>query len=122
LYHKAIFCESRIVRYSVSLTSECQSTSINPVDWKIKKGSLWFFSGWKFPQLLGADFAGKVETIGQRVTSFQVGDEVYGFINPLMGGTYAEYVVVPDSCAEIKPKNITFQDAPLPKLPNIILL
>jgi NADPH:quinone reductase-like Zn-dependent oxidoreductase len=104
------------------LLVQVYNSSINPVDWKIRKGSLWFFSGWNFPRLLGADFAGKVEAVGQRVTRFKPGDEIYGFVNPLIGGTYAEYVAVPDSCVEIKPNNMTFKEAAVVPLAGVTAL
>jgi NADPH:quinone reductase-like Zn-dependent oxidoreductase len=41
-------------------------------------------------QILGMEFAGKIEAIGSKVTKFKIGDEVFG--NTGMGlGAYAEY-------------------------------
>jgi NADPH:quinone reductase-like Zn-dependent oxidoreductase len=96
---------------SKQLLVKVYASSVNPVDWKIRRGDLRFFSGWKFPRPMGADFAGIVEALGQQVTRFQPGDEVYGFVSPLRGGAYAEYVALPETSVEIKPKNLTFEQA-----------
>lgn len=55
---------------------------------------------------LGVDFAGTVEAVGQAVTEFRVGDEVFGG----KSGALAQYVLVGDGVV-LKPANITFEDA-----------
>ena len=55
---------------------------------------------------LGVDFAGTVEAVGQAVTGFRVGDEVFGG----KSGALAQYVCVRDGVV-LKPANITFEDA-----------
>lgn len=87
------------------------SSSVNPVDWKIRQGDLQLLSGFRFPLLLGCDFAGVVEAVGSEVSQFQIGDEVYSFTNPLGGGAYAEYVSVPAASLALKPHNMTFEEA-----------
>jgi NADPH:quinone reductase-like Zn-dependent oxidoreductase len=63
----------------------------------------------------GTDVAGHVESVGKNVTQFQPGDEVFGesikgyqWTN---GGTYAEYVSVPEDALALKPAGITFEQA-----------
>ncbi|MGF1480218.1 MAG: NAD(P)-dependent alcohol dehydrogenase [Cyanophyceae cyanobacterium] len=87
------------------------ASSVNPVDWKIRKGDLQLLSGYDFPLILGCDFAGVVEAVGAEVTLFQPGDEVYGMVNPLDGGAYAEYVAAPESGTAPKPGNMSFEEA-----------
>ena len=60
------------------------NSSVNPVDWKIRRGELKLFSGWKFPRQLGADFSGIVESTVYN-SKFQPGDQVFGFVDPLVG-------------------------------------
>ncbi|WP_346292892.1 NAD(P)-dependent alcohol dehydrogenase [Sphaerothrix gracilis] len=93
------------------LKVKVQAASINPVDWKIRQGKLNLLSGRRFPKRLGSDLAGEVVACGDRVTLFQPGDEVYAFLNPLAGGAYAEYAIVPESLACFKPKNLTAAQA-----------
>jgi len=56
------------------------ASSINPVDWKIRKGLFRFITGKKFPKIIGADFSGKVVTSFE--SDFKAGDEVFGMVNP----------------------------------------
>jgi len=94
---------------------EVHATSINPVDWKIRSGSLKILTGRKFPKILGGDVAGIVLDKGQNVTLFNTGDEVYGKLNAFKGGSYAEYASVWSNQIGFKPKNLNFnQSATLP--------
>lgn len=62
--------------------------------------------------ILGMDFSGVVEAVGEKVTRFRVGDRVFGSINWLRSGAHAEYVAVPESEAIIhKPAFLTDQEA-----------
>jgi NADPH:quinone reductase-like Zn-dependent oxidoreductase len=56
----------------------------------------------------GSAMAGTVAAVGTNVTSFQVGDDVYG---ETTRGAFAEYVVVPASAIGRKPTNLTFDEA-----------
>lgn len=47
--------------------------------------------------VLGHEFAGEVEAVGDEVTRFNVGDRVFGSTMGLMQGSHAEYVCVPDT-------------------------
>jgi NADPH:quinone reductase-like Zn-dependent oxidoreductase len=59
----------------------------------------------------GSDMAGRVEAIGQNVTQFRPGDEVYGDISGCGFGAFAEYVAVPEKVLALKPANLTFEQA-----------
>jgi NADPH:quinone reductase-like Zn-dependent oxidoreductase len=69
---------------------------MNPADLKLASGEFKPAPA-TFPMVLGVDGAGVVEKIGEGVTRFAVGDEVFGqlLIAPIgSAGTYAEYVAV----------------------------
>jgi NADPH:quinone reductase-like Zn-dependent oxidoreductase len=86
--------------------------SINPMDWKIRKGEMTLMSGSKFPKQTGTDFAGIVEDIGASVSGFRKGDEVFGVVKDMMKeGVSAEYVAVPSSLIWKKPSDISFPQA-----------
>ncbi|WP_194139590.1 NADP-dependent oxidoreductase [Flavobacterium hungaricum] len=86
--------------------------SINPMDWKIRKGEMKLMSGSKFPKHTGADFAGIIEAIGSSVSNFKIGDEVFGVVKNIMKeGASSEYTAVPSSLVWKKPKNISFAQA-----------
>lgn len=62
--------------------------------------------------ILGADLAGQVEAVGQGVTGFRPGDEVFGFLPAALGrGTFAEYACVPESLLARKPAALAFEQA-----------
>lgn len=87
------------------------ASSINPIDWKIRKGMLKFLTGSKFPLILGFDAAGEVVEIGSQVSRFQVGDAIYARLDQLSGGAYAEYAAVAEKVAAAKPSNISYAEA-----------
>jgi NADPH:quinone reductase-like Zn-dependent oxidoreductase len=55
----------------------------------------------------GTDVAGTVEAVGQNVTLFQAGDEVFGTCD----GSFAEYAAPPEDTLMLKPANLTFEQA-----------
>jgi NADPH:quinone reductase-like Zn-dependent oxidoreductase len=58
-------------------------------------------------RVLGADVAGVVEAVGNDVTRFQLGDEVFGIAT----GSYAEYARAPEDKLAPKPANLIFEQA-----------
>lgn len=87
------------------------ATSVNPVDWKIRKGLLKILTGNKFPMILGFDVSGEVVEVGSTVTQFQIGDLIYACLDQITGGSYAEYSAVSQKVACLKPQNITHEEA-----------
>ena len=72
-----------------------------------------FFSGLVRPKVtvLGTEFAGVVEAVGVRVTSFEVGDRVFGF-NEGRWGAHAEYLTIrADGPIATMPAKVTFEQA-----------
>ena len=90
------------------------ATSVNLSDWEGLTGSPAYarLGGLRAPsrRTLGSDIAGVVDEVGEGVTRFQVGDEVYGDNLALMGG-FAEYAVAPESALAHKPTELTFAEA-----------
>ena len=68
--------------------------SVNPVDWKVRRGDFKILTGSKPPRILGNDYAGVVAQVGGRVTEYSPGDMVWGFAEAFKRGTYAEFVRV----------------------------
>ena len=54
------------------------STSVNPIDYKLRSGAYKDFMPLTFPAILGNDFSGLVREVGEGVTGFAVGDRVMG--------------------------------------------
>jgi NADPH:quinone reductase-like Zn-dependent oxidoreductase len=88
-------------------------TSVNPVDWKIRKGYLKDFLPHEFPIIPGWDAAGVVTAVGRSATRFKVGDEVYAYtrLPVVKQGTYAEYIALPEAAVALKPTSITLAAA-----------
>ena len=61
--------------------------------------------------ILGGDITGTVEAVGESVTMFKPGDEVYADIGNAGFGGYAEYVSVSESVLTRKPSTISFEEA-----------
>lgn len=90
------------------------ATSLNLSDWEALIGSPAYarFGGLRRPgrHVLGSDIAGVVAAVGPGVTSFAVGDEVFGDNLPRLGG-FAQFAVAPVSALAIKPAGLTFAQA-----------
>ena len=82
------------------------ATSVNPFDWKVRRG---YLAGWfnhALPLTLGWDVSGVVETAGTQVVDLRSGDEVYGMADASRNGAYAEYIVVRASQLARKPRSV----------------
>jgi len=94
---------------------QVHASSVNPVDWKLRRGLLSALWDLRFPVIWGCDFSGVVEQVGSAVTLFKAGDAVYGFkhgkVAKTYRGTYAEYVVVPESALAHKPQRLSHEEA-----------
>ncbi|GGE89005.1 NADPH:quinone reductase [Chishuiella changwenlii] len=91
-----------------------KAISINPVDIKVRNRQAPLAEDLKIysPLILGWDISGEVIKIGNKVTNFKLGNEVFGMINFVgHGKAYAEYVAAPANQLALKPKNITHVEA-----------
>lgn len=85
---------------------EVISSSVNPVDWKQRKGNHRFLFGKNFPIILGYDVAGKVIAKGESVTRFEIGDLVCGVLSKKSYGKgLAEYASGNESLFARIPQN-----------------
>ncbi|MGB5632040.1 MAG: zinc-dependent alcohol dehydrogenase family protein [Waterburya sp.] len=86
------------------------ATSINPVDYQTRRGD--YKELVELPAIIGVDISGVVEAVGESVTNFQIGDEVY-YSPQLFGdsGSYAEYHVADENIVAHKPANISHVEA-----------
>ncbi|MBT2385861.1 NADP-dependent oxidoreductase [Streptomyces sp. ISL-11] len=83
-----------------------RAAGVNPVDWKTRgRGS--YYTGDTTPFGLGFDVSGTVEAVGDGVTLYAPGDEVYGMPRfPHPAGAYAEYVTAPTRHFAPKPRGL----------------
>jgi NADPH:quinone reductase-like Zn-dependent oxidoreductase len=92
------------------------ATTVNRTDSGFRAGKPFFIrllTGLPRPRvtILGTEFAGTVEATGRGVTSFRVGDRVFGF-KGLPFGAHAEYLAIPqDGFLATVPANLSFEEA-----------
>lgn len=88
------------------------ASGVNPLDTKISQGK-GAHARQPFPAVLGMDLAGEVVAVGEGVTSFQIGEEIYGMAGGIGGqqGSLAEYIAVDANLISRKPNNLSMREA-----------
>ena len=88
------------------------ASGVNPLDVKIRTGNA-AHAKVPLPAILGIDLAGVVEKVGEGVTRFAPGDEVYGMAGGVGGlpGSLAEFSAVDADLLAIKPSNLSMVEA-----------
>ncbi|MBW1960333.1 MAG: NADP-dependent oxidoreductase [Deltaproteobacteria bacterium] len=85
-----------------------RAISVNPVDYKMRKGLIPS----ELPVVLGRDVVGTVDAVGENVSDFKTGDEVFAvLIGPRSNGAYAQYVTTPVDFVCPKPNNLSAEQA-----------
>ncbi|MGF1728517.1 zinc-dependent alcohol dehydrogenase family protein [Photobacterium kasasachensis] len=89
------------------------ATSVNTVDTMIRQMGKELPLSPELPAVLGMDFAGTVEAVGEGVTEYAAGDEVYGCAGGLadLQGSLAEYMLADAKLIARKPKNLSMREA-----------
>ncbi|MEO0887152.1 MAG: zinc-dependent alcohol dehydrogenase family protein [Cyanobacteria bacterium J06648_10] len=89
------------------------ASSVNTVDTMIRKMGKELPLSPDAPAILGMDFAGTIEAIGEAVSTYSIGDEVYGCAGGLadLPGTLADYIVADANLIAHKPKNLSMREA-----------
>ncbi len=92
------------------------ATTVNRTDCGFRSADYFivrFFSGLFRPKnkTLGNEFAGEIVEVGKNVTSFKIGDRVFGY-NDIQFGAHAEYMIMAESGPITSlPENLTYEDA-----------
>ncbi|MEM7144879.1 MAG: zinc-dependent alcohol dehydrogenase family protein [Verrucomicrobiota bacterium] len=89
------------------------ASSVNTVDTMIRTMGKELPLSPDTPAILGMDFAGTVEAVGEGVETVSVGDEVYGCAGGLadLPGTLADYIVADQNLIAHKPANLSMKEA-----------
>lgn len=89
-----------------------RASGVNPLDTKIQAGKAGHAKV-RLPAVLGIDLAGVVRQVGEGVTGFAPGDEVYGMTGGVgdLQGSLAEYAAVDARLLARKPASLTMRDA-----------
>ncbi|MFC6640997.1 MULTISPECIES: alcohol dehydrogenase catalytic domain-containing protein [Sulfitobacter] len=90
-----------------------KATSVNTIDTMIKGAGKDLPLSPDLPAVLGMDFAGIIEELGEGVTGFAVGDEVYGCAGGLadLQGALAEFMRADARLIAHKPKSLSMREA-----------
>jgi len=98
----------------VQVVVEVHACSVNPTDWKQRKGTLSTICPLSLPCVLGIDLAGRVVRAGDE-SPFSEGDEVFGRQTldrmRVLNGSYAEFCIVECSDISKKPPSLSFEQA-----------
>ncbi|TWF47607.1 NADP-dependent oxidoreductase [Neorhizobium alkalisoli] len=86
------------------------AASVNPVDWKTRKGEYAMVGEDDLPLTLGRDLAGEVAAVGNRVSEFKVGDRIFAMLDAKHGG-YEEFASIPVSQLVGMPAGLSFDEA-----------
>lgn len=90
------------------------AAGLNAADWHLYLGDPWLARasfGWRGPKVEGVlakDLAGVVDAVGDAVTSFAVGDRVYG---ETWSGTAADFAVAKETELAPMPRGLSFEEA-----------
>ena len=93
------------------LLVQVHAASVNPIDNMIPTGIFKAVVKFQLPATLGSDLAGVVTEVGSQVTRFKPGDAVFANIFDQGTGSLAEFAVVPEHAAALKPANLDFVQA-----------
>lgn len=94
---------------------EVKATSLNPVDHKLLKADLGINPA--LPGTLHMDVAGVITEVGEGVTGFKAGDEIYGCAGGLQGqagnmeGALADFMLADSDLIALKPKSLGFSES-----------
>lgn len=87
------------------------ATTVCAADWRFRKADPFIIRLMKRPRILGIEFAGRVEAVGDSVTRFAPRDEVFG-ASGFKFGAHAEYLCVAETGAIApKPRNMNHEEA-----------
>lgn len=92
------------------LLVKISAISVNPVDFKIRQNSVKD-TVLDNPKIIGWDAVGVVEAVGESVSLFKVGDEVYYAGDITKQGSNAEYQAIDERIVGKKPKTLSIADA-----------
>lgn len=92
------------------LLVKIEAVSVNPVDFKIRQNSAKDVV-LEHPKIIGWDAVGIVEAVGEDVTLFKAGDEVYYAGDITKPGSNAQYQLIDERIVGNKPKNLSAEEA-----------
>lgn len=119
-------CQMRRPRpASGEILMQVEAIGVNPADPKFRAGALANHRPKKMPVVPGMDVAGTVVELGKGVSSFAVGDAIFGMLPPARLGGYAEFVTASAGFFAKRPRKLSVEAAaaiPTPGLTGVELI
>jgi len=84
-----------------------KAVALNGLDWKNRAFGVTVQS---WPVVLGLDAAGIIDAVGESITDFEVGNDVFNLC-PMNNGAFQEVIMVPSHFVAKKPSFLTFEEA-----------
>ncbi|MCC6750533.1 MAG: NAD(P)-dependent alcohol dehydrogenase [Deltaproteobacteria bacterium] len=88
-----------------------RATSINQLDWRLRRGEVRFILPLRPPRVLGFDVAGQVEELGDGAAGFPIGTAVMAMLDAHRPGACADYLVMSPGHLVVKPPEMSFHEA-----------
>ena len=88
---------------------DVHAASVNGADWKVRAGSYAPIT--RFPYVPGRDFSGVVGALGAGVSDFKAGDPVFGVVEQVADGCYAEKLAIRSAIVARKPEALSHVEA-----------
>ncbi|KAI8839575.1 chaperonin 10-like protein [Chytridium lagenaria] len=94
-----------------------KAIGLNAADWHMMRGDPYLvrmltgLTGPRKGAVIGGALAGVVQEVGEGVTMFKVGDEVYAESAVTVLGAFSEFVCVAEKLVSLKPTNLSFEEA-----------
>ena len=109
VFEKSALAVPRLLSRQVLI--KIAATSVNPVDVKIRQGKLAAIAP-EFPAILHGDVSGVITEIGDKVTEFKPGDQVFTCAGGVRGcgGALAEYIAADADLVALKPNSLTHRE------------
>jgi NADPH:quinone reductase len=101
------------------------ASALNPAYYKVILGKVKFLHARNFPMVLGYDFSGVIESLGQNVANYKIGDEVFGFLPYSLTnrkGAFAELVTAKAVEIGLKPPTVSHIQAAAAATPGATVL
>jgi len=109
-----VLCEAEVAKPKPrphEVLIEVHASSVNPIDWKLRRGDFRMLMPLKLPATPGFDLSGTIVETGSAVQDYKVGDEVYSRSNKNPGQAAAEFIALDPSYIALKPKNLDHNEA-----------
>lgn len=90
---------------------EVAAAGLNQADERLRTGGFKQILPFDLPLVLGSDVAGRVVAVGDQVTDFQPGDEVFAYPGMDRVGTFAERIAVAEDHLALKPASISLEES-----------